>query len=143
MGIEAKIEMNGVLVPVKPSVAMLMAGAMALKTQDARDALMSAELSSDPHSIGRTKMLIRWHAMLRQAELERQAEDGSCEASSGPTHFDELFDEGVEAGRLHERDRCAALAENPGFIEARDTEWDEGVNYAKKFIASAIRASDV
>lgn len=34
---------------------------------------------------------------------------------------------------------CADLAENPGFIQAQDTEWDEGVNYAKRFIAKAIR----
>jgi len=40
---------------------------------------------------------------------------------------------------LIERERCAKIAENPGFIEARDTEWDEGVNYAKTFIANAIR----
>lgn len=38
-----------------------------------------------------------------------------------------------------ERERCAKIAENPGFIQARDTEWDEGVNYAKRFIAAAIR----
>lgn len=31
------------------------------------------------------------------------------------------------------------VAENPGFIEARDTEWDEGVNYAKRYISNAIR----
>lgn len=35
---------------------------------------------------------------------------------------------------------AAKKAENPGFIEARDTEWDEGVNYAKRFVAAAIRA---
>jgi hypothetical protein len=40
-----------------------------------------------------------------------------------------------------ERERCAKIAENPGFIQAQDTEWDEGVNYAKRFIADAIRAS--
>lgn len=34
---------------------------------------------------------------------------------------------------------AAKVAENPGFIEARDTEWDEGVNYAKSYIAAAIR----
>lgn len=40
-----------------------------------------------------------------------------------------------------ERERCAKIAENPGFIQAQDTDWDLGVNYAKKFIAAAIRAS--
>lgn len=38
-----------------------------------------------------------------------------------------------------ERERCAQIAENPGFIQARDTEWDIGVNYAKQYIAMAIR----
>ena len=38
-----------------------------------------------------------------------------------------------------ERERCAKVAENPGFIEAWDTDWDEGVNHAKTFIANAIR----
>ena len=38
-----------------------------------------------------------------------------------------------------ERERCAKIAESPGFIQAQDTEWDEGVNYAKRFIAAAIR----
>ena len=41
--------------------------------------------------------------------------------------------------REDERERCAKIAENPGFIEGRDSEWDEGVNYAKRFIADAIR----
>lgn len=42
-----------------------------------------------------------------------------------------------------ERERCAKIAEeNPGFIEARDTEWDEGVNFAKRFIAAAIRKGE-
>lgn len=38
-----------------------------------------------------------------------------------------------------ENERCAGVADNPGFIEARDTEWDVGVNYAKRYIATAIR----
>lgn len=41
------------------------------------------------------------------------------------------------------RERCAAVAENPGFIEARDSEWDQGVNYAKRYIAAAIRAIEL
>lgn len=39
-----------------------------------------------------------------------------------------------------ERERCAKIAENPGFIQAQDTEWDMGVEYAKPFIARAIRS---
>lgn len=35
---------------------------------------------------------------------------------------------------------AARVAESPGFIEARDTDWDAGVNYAKRYIAAAIRA---
>lgn len=35
---------------------------------------------------------------------------------------------------------AAREAETGGFIEARDSEWDEGVNYARKFIAARIRA---
>ena len=34
---------------------------------------------------------------------------------------------------------CAEIARNPGFIEARDTDWDVGVNFAKRFISDAIR----
>jgi len=37
-------------------------------------------------------------------------------------------------------EQCAKVAENPGFVDARDTEWDLGFNYAKKYIAGAIRA---
>jgi hypothetical protein len=36
---------------------------------------------------------------------------------------------------------CARKAENPAFIQARDTEWDEGVNYAKRLIANKLRGS--
>ena len=39
------------------------------------------------------------------------------------------------------REHCAEVALSPGFIEARDTEWDTGVNYAKRYIATAIRAT--
>lgn len=39
------------------------------------------------------------------------------------------------------RETAARIAENPGFIQARDTEWDEGVNYAKRYIAAAIRSA--
>lgn len=38
------------------------------------------------------------------------------------------------------REAAAQVALNPGFIEARDTEWDVGVNSAKRYIAAAIRA---
>lgn len=41
--------------------------------------------------------------------------------------------------REDEREQCARVAENPGFIQAQDTEWDIGVNYAKAYIARAIR----
>lgn len=37
------------------------------------------------------------------------------------------------------REEAAKIAENPGFIQAQDTEWDEGVNYVKAFIAAALR----
>lgn len=36
-------------------------------------------------------------------------------------------------------ERCAEVAECPGFVQARDTEWDTGFNYAKRIIAAAIR----
>ena len=36
-------------------------------------------------------------------------------------------------------EEAAKVAFNPVFIQARDTEWDEGVNYAKRFISNAIR----
>lgn len=31
------------------------------------------------------------------------------------------------------------IASAPGFIQARDTEWDEGVNFTKRFVAEALR----
>lgn len=37
-----------------------------------------------------------------------------------------------------ERECCARVAQDI-WIDARDTEWDEGVNYAKRRIAAAIR----
>lgn len=67
----------------------------------------------------------------RYAELDREGKHG---------HYETMFRivrEEVE----RERERCAKVAENPGFIEARDTEWDEGVNFAKTFIATAIRTA--
>lgn len=53
-------------------------------------------------------------------------------------HYETIF-RVVREEVERERDRCARLAENPGFIRAQDTEWDEGVNYAKRFIANVIR----
>jgi hypothetical protein len=44
-------------------------------------------------------------------------------------------------GKREAYEDAAKVAESPGFIEARDTEWDAGVNYAKRFIADAIRAA--
>lgn len=40
-------------------------------------------------------------------------------------------------------EECARIAEDPGFIDARDSEWDEGVNFAKRYIADAIRRLQV
>lgn len=37
-------------------------------------------------------------------------------------------------------EQAAKVAESPGFIECRDTEWDAGVNDAKRSIAQAIRS---
>lgn len=45
-----------------------------------------------------------------------------------------------EAGRQQGLREAAEVARNPGFIEARDTEWDAGVNDAKRIIAAAITA---
>lgn len=58
-------------------------------------------------------------------------------------NFKAVLDSLDWAAREQERERCAQIAENPGFIEARDTEWDEGVNFAKQFIAAAIRAQSL
>lgn len=63
-------------------------------------------------------------------------------ANNGEQHYS-CWAGPTSAAVLRERERCAQIAENPGFIEARDTEWDEGVNYAKKFIAEAIRHSEL
>ena len=40
-----------------------------------------------------------------------------------------------------ERERNARVAQDI-WVDARDTEWDEGVNYAKRLIAAAIRRGD-
>lgn len=45
----------------------------------------------------------------------------------------------AEQERDEAYERAANAAENPGFIEAQDTDWDLGVNFAKSFIAAAIR----
>jgi len=45
----------------------------------------------------------------------------------------------IEIGCAEQRERDARVAESGGFIQATDTEWDEGVNYARRFIAAAIR----
>ena len=58
---------------------------------------------------------------------------------TGEDHGPVFLIDGDDEIAAAERERCAKIAENPGFIEARDTEWDEGVNYAKRFIAAAIR----
>jgi len=54
-------------------------------------------------------------------------------------HKDRMADQ-RDAIRAKTFEECAAIALNPGFVEAQDTEWDEGVNYAKAFIAKRIRA---
>lgn len=54
-------------------------------------------------------------------------------------HHSQEMQDVIRRAVLVERERCAKIAENPGFIQAQDTEWDEGVNYAKRFIAEAIR----
>lgn len=57
-------------------------------------------------------------------------------------NFKAALDALDKAAREIERERCAKIAETPGFIECRDTDWDEGVNFAKRFIAAAIRRGD-
>jgi len=37
-------------------------------------------------------------------------------------------------------EEAAKVAESHGFINARDTDWDGGVNFTRKFIAEHIRA---
>src|SRR3954447_22878961 len=56
-------------------------------------------------------------------------------------HYETMF-RVVREEVERERERCAKVAENPGFIQATDTDWDEGVNHAKKFIAAAIRGTE-
>jgi len=62
--------------------------------------------------------------------------------NNGEQHY-QCWTGPTPAAVLRERERCAKIAENPGFIQAQDTEWDEGVNYAKRFIANAIRNGEV
>lgn len=86
-------------------------------------------------SRGRTDDFKAHAVIIREgaAELERY-----CNAKAAARRIVEKIDadEDVES-----RERYAKIAENPGFIECRDTDWDDGVNFAKKFIAAKIRES--
>ncbi len=62
--------MREVLAPVEPTVELLKAGCMALGKSTARDVLMAAELSGEPHAFGRAKMRLRWAAMLAASSAE-------------------------------------------------------------------------
>ena len=55
-----------------------------------------------------------------------------------PSEMAERFRDDARAAIPLALEYAAKIAENPGFIEARDTEWDEGVNYAKRYISTAI-----
>lgn len=61
---EAAMPAGYTIVPVDPTVEMLKAGCVSLSKPGAREQLMAAELSRDPHAVGRAKMKIRWAAML-------------------------------------------------------------------------------
>jgi hypothetical protein len=76
--------------------------------------------------------------------------DGFQVSPAGPVSWQQLIEMGdastidhfetmAQAAIYEVAWACSKVAENPGFIEARDTDWDQGVNYAKRFIASAIR----
>jgi hypothetical protein len=71
---------------------------------------------------------------IRELEAER---DAWCHQSELQCRAREAEVGAIRAKTIEE---CAKIAIDPGFIEAQDTEWDEGVNYAKAFIAQAIRA---
>lgn len=60
--------------------------------------------------------------------------DGDCDDSN--------LVQAVARSRLAERERCAGIAKSPGFVQARDNEWDAGFNAAKYLIAHAIRTED-
>ena len=77
-------------------------------------------------------------------ELVEAVARAISEATSGPFEF--LSELGRDSARDEARaaiavviERCAEVAECPGFVQARDTEWDDGFNYAKRLIAAAIR----
>jgi hypothetical protein len=78
-----------------------------------------------------------------ETRLEAAAEIERLTAERANRYWEGRYrDEKAENERLRALvEGCAAIAENPGFIQAKDTEWDEGVNYAKRFIAKAIRAA--
>lgn len=44
----------------------------------------------------------------------------------------------LSRARAEAMEEAAQIANNPGFIQGRDTEWDEGVNYAKQFTANLL-----
>lgn len=55
-------------VPTEPTLEMLIAGCTALSTQEAKDAIMAAQLSGGGNNaVARTKMRLRWIAMVTAA----------------------------------------------------------------------------
>ena len=56
--------------------------------------------------------------------------------------FAHILRELARSERAEQKEACARVAETKPFIQARDTDWDEGVNYARKAIAAAIRAME-
>ena len=80
------------------------------------------------------------------AETRAKAVMDSLEPVLEPLSFyafnklEELMSAAITQAENEKLEEAARVAENPGFIQARDTEWDMGVNYAKPFIANAIRS---
>lgn len=54
-------------------------------------------------------------------------------------HWEPIIAQAIRQACNEKLEEAARVAENPGFIEATDTDWDLGVNFAKPFIAKAIR----
>lgn len=91
--LDALIAGGRAIAVVEPTDEMIAAGCDALYSKAARQVLMAAELSGDRHAVERTKMRLRWSAMLTAmlkpmshetalARAFRSARDGSKQSRS-------------------------------------------------------------
>lgn len=74
------------IAPVEPTDEIVAAGCDALYSKASRQALMAAELSGDRHAVERTKMRLRWSAMLSVILKPATGETALARAFSAARH---------------------------------------------------------